>query len=124
MVELLLFCDHPPPPPPRRHNPFNCIDPLFNGCPDETTWSLLDRVCTPMLPNDNTIPVRTDPRSSYRPSGRNPKNCIAIQTKSQEKPMSPNLFVPSIFEAKFSTLLRCLWQISLKSFQVCNSAKT
>ena len=56
MVQLLLLDDLPP----ERHNPFNYIDPLFNGSPDETTWSLLDRVCMPMLPNDNTISVRTD----------------------------------------------------------------
>ena len=72
MVQLLLLGDLPP----KRHNPFNCIDPLFNGIPDETTWSLLDRICMPMLPNDNTISVRTDPRSSYRPSGHNPNSEI------------------------------------------------
>ena len=87
MVQLLLLGDLPP----ERHNPFNCIDPLVNGSPDETAWSFLDRVCMPMLPNDNTISVRTDPRSSYRPFGHNPKNCIAIQTKPQGKTRSPNL---------------------------------
>ena len=112
MIQLLLLGDLPP----ERHNSFNCIDPLFNGSPDETTWSLLDRVCMPMLPNDNTISVRTDPRSSYRPSGHNPKNCIAIQTKPEGKTRSPNLFVPSI-------LLSNVMSLAPKIDELCEVSK-
>lgn len=95
------------------------ISPIFNGSPDETTRPLLDEVCTPILPNDSAISVRitpgripihmkvlrkTNPRSSYRPSGHNPENCIAVQTKLQEKSGSSNLFVPSILLSNVMSL--------------------
>lgn len=75
----------------------------------------------PILPNDSAISVRitpgripipihmkvlrkTNPRSSYRPSGHNPENCIAVQTKLQEKSGSSNLFVPSILLSNVMSL--------------------
>ena len=69
--------------------------------------------------DDNTLPVilapshipthmsevrKTDPHSRSRPGGHNPENCIAVQSKRQGKPGSPNLFVPSILLSNVMSL--------------------